>query len=53
MSESTPLPISYLVRHGAMRFLGEFTPQSSVAAARGDTVVLTSVPRSVDAAIAP
>jgi cell fate regulator YaaT (PSP1 superfamily) len=31
---------SYLVRHGVMRFLGEFTAGPNVTAARGDTVVV-------------
>ena len=35
-----PQPTSYLVRHGVMRFLGEFTPGSHVTANRRDTVVL-------------
>ena len=29
-------PKAYLVRHGMMRFLGEFTPGPNVSAARGD-----------------
>jgi cell fate regulator YaaT (PSP1 superfamily) len=33
-------PKSFIVRHGAMRFLGEFTRTPDVAAARGDTVIL-------------
>jgi cell fate regulator YaaT (PSP1 superfamily) len=36
-----PSPNStYLVRHGAMRFLGEFKPVPGVATQRGDTVIL-------------
>jgi cell fate regulator YaaT (PSP1 superfamily) len=33
-------PTTFLVRHGAMRFLGEFAPAAGVIAARGDAVVL-------------
>ena len=32
--------LKLLVRHGAMRFLGEFTPLSGVEAVRADTVIL-------------
>jgi cell fate regulator YaaT (PSP1 superfamily) len=35
----TPTP-TYLVRHGAMRFLGEFAPAAGVTAARGDTAIV-------------
>jgi cell fate regulator YaaT (PSP1 superfamily) len=38
----TTRPTSYLVRHGAMRFLGEFAPAAGVAARRGDSVVVRS-----------
>ena len=33
-------PPTLLVRHGVMRFLGEFAPPSTAAACRGDTVIL-------------
>ena len=36
----SPTSSAYLVRHGVMRFLGEFTPGPNVVAARGDVVVL-------------
>jgi cell fate regulator YaaT (PSP1 superfamily) len=36
----SPSPKAYLVRHGLMRFLGEFTPGPNVSAGRGDTVIL-------------
>ena len=38
--DDSPPPKAYLVRHGMMRFLGEFAPGPNVAAARGDTVIL-------------
>jgi cell fate regulator YaaT (PSP1 superfamily) len=38
----TARPTSHLVRHGAMRFLGEFAPAAGVAARRGDAVVVRS-----------
>lgn len=34
------MPTKYLVRHGVMRFLGEFEPGDGTAYARGDEVVL-------------
>jgi cell fate regulator YaaT (PSP1 superfamily) len=41
MAEPDPTqPKSFIVRHGAMRFLGEFTRAPDAAADRGDTVVL-------------
>jgi cell fate regulator YaaT (PSP1 superfamily) len=33
-------PTTFLVRHGSMRFIGEFTAPHSAEVARGDTVVL-------------
>jgi cell fate regulator YaaT (PSP1 superfamily) len=33
-------PKAYLVRHGMMRFLGEYVPGPNVVANRGDTVIL-------------
>src|SRR5439155_20893715 len=38
----TEAPPTYLVRHGAMRFLGEFAPAAGVTARRGDAVVVHS-----------
>ncbi|HVL16069.1 MAG TPA: regulatory iron-sulfur-containing complex subunit RicT [Gemmata sp.] len=38
--DDSPPPKAYLVRHGMMRFLGEFAPGPNVAAARGDMVIL-------------
>ena len=35
-----PPTVSLLVRHGSMRYLGEFTQPPGVSAGRGDTVVL-------------
>jgi cell fate regulator YaaT (PSP1 superfamily) len=40
MTQTSPPPTSYLVRHGVMRFLGDFTPGPNVTASRRDTVVL-------------
>ena len=41
MTPSDPtLPKAYLVRHGMMRFLGEYVPGPNVVATRGDTVIL-------------
>jgi cell fate regulator YaaT (PSP1 superfamily) len=40
MTNPTPKPTSFLVRHGVMRFLGEFTPAADVTTQRGDTVIL-------------
>ena len=37
---SIETPEKLLVRHGVMRFLGEFAPAIGVVARRGDTVVL-------------
>jgi cell fate regulator YaaT (PSP1 superfamily) len=38
---STATPnTTFLVRHGVMRFLGEFTPAQDVVTRRGDTVIL-------------
>jgi cell fate regulator YaaT (PSP1 superfamily) len=37
---TTDATTKYLVRHGAMRFLGEFTPAAAVSTCRGDTVVV-------------
>ncbi len=33
-------PVAHLVRHGSMRFIGEFTQSSGSPASRGETVVL-------------
>jgi cell fate regulator YaaT (PSP1 superfamily) len=40
MTADTPPPRSFVVRHGAMRFLGEFTPTGNAYGRRGDTVIL-------------
>src|SRR5947207_611748 len=37
-----PLVTNFLVRHGAMRFLGEYTTAPGVTARRGDTVIVRS-----------
>lgn len=39
MTDDLPQP-NFLVRHGMMRFLGEFTPEQGVTPRRGDTVVV-------------
>lgn len=33
-------PVTHLVRHGSMRFIGEYVQPGGVTAARGDTVIL-------------
>lgn len=35
-----PVPVTHLVRHGSMRFIGEYTQPNGVAVGRGDTVIL-------------
>jgi cell fate regulator YaaT (PSP1 superfamily) len=42
LSASTARATGLLVRHGAMRFLGEFAPSPGVDARRGDTVIVRS-----------
>jgi cell fate regulator YaaT (PSP1 superfamily) len=42
MTETTETASTLLVRHGVMRFLGEFTPAANVTAKRGDAVVVKS-----------
>jgi cell fate regulator YaaT (PSP1 superfamily) len=39
---SLEMPSKLLVRHGAMRFLGEFAPAAGVEAKRADTVIIRS-----------
>ena len=40
VDDPIPLALKYLVRHGAMRFLGEFTTAIGVRTSRADTVVI-------------